>query len=329
MGPANSQGGMASLINNMILNTPKGYSSQVISTHEDGSSIKKLFAWRKARKELKNKIENKEVDIVHMHATHSFSWWRKMNLMKICVKKSIPVIIHIHSGRFQKFCSTFFGFTGYLVRRSLSRNCTVVVLEDRWKKILEQWIPEDSVVISNFSEKIISRKNILNNEINLLMLSRNSKGKGHNFAIKVLRSLENKGFSAKLVMTGILNSDLMQIKMDKIDARGWISENEKYDLISNSDFLIMPSDFEGSSMSVIESIVNGLPCIVSEPSSETVGIEELVISLDNVEDWSKKIIDLSVPSEYERINQLLKIQAKKYSIENNKLSILKLYGDIL
>ena len=44
---------------------------------------------------------------------------------------------------------------------------------------------------------------------------------------------------------------------------------------------------------------------------------------------TQKIIDLSVPSEYERINQLLKIQAKKYSIENNKLSILKLYDEIL
>ena len=117
--------------------------------------------------------------------------------------------------------------------------------------------------------------------------------------------------------------------MNKIEARGWISENEKYDLISNSDFLIMPSDFEGSSMSVIESIVNGLPCIVSKPSSETIGIEELVIPLDKIEDWSQKIIDLSVPSEYERINELLKIQAKKYSIENNKLSISKLYDGII
>ena len=42
-----------------------------------------------------------------------------------------------------------------------------------------------------------------------------------------------------------------------------MSEDKKIDLIKEADFLLMPSEFEGSSMTVIDSIVCGLPCIVS------------------------------------------------------------------
>ena len=44
--------------------------------------------------------------------------------------------------------------------------------------------------------------------------------------------------------------------------------------------MLSPSQYEGSSVSVIESLVSGLPVIASPASSETVG-EKLTMSLDN------------------------------------------------
>ena len=67
--------------------------------------------------------------------------------------------MHIHSGRFEEFCSRFFGLTGYLVRKILSSGCKVVILEERWRDILRKWIPENSIVIPNPSYKKISREN--------------------------------------------------------------------------------------------------------------------------------------------------------------------------
>jgi len=328
LGPAGSQGGMSRVIHNLVLNTPDNYQSEIITTHCDGSIIKKINIWISSRSILKNKIIANEVDIVHIHATHSISWWRKMNLMNICKKNSIPVIIHIHSGRFQDFCKRFFGISGFLVRKSLSSKCRVIVLENRWKEILKEWIPKDAITIPNSSERIVLRKNIIGKKIMILMLSRKSKGKGHDFAIKILKSLESKGVNVNLTMTGIDNNYVKKIKSSSIDAKGWITEEEKMKLIKESDFLIMPSNFEGSSMSVIESMVNGLPCLVSPASSETIGINELVISLDNVEDWSNKIISLSHQDEYSRISKLINLQSEKYSKSNNMENILKLYDEI-
>ena len=155
LGPAGSQGGMSRVIHNLVLNTPDNYQSEIITTHCDGSIIKKINIWISSRSILKNKIIANEVDIVHIHATHSISWWRKMNLMNICKKNSIPVIIHIHSGRFQDFCKRFFGISGFLVRKSLSSKCRVIVLENRWKEILKEWIPKDAITIPNSSETIL------------------------------------------------------------------------------------------------------------------------------------------------------------------------------
>jgi len=328
LGPADSRGGMSMVIHNLALNTPVNYQSEIITTHCEGAILKKINIWINARNILKNKINANEVDIVHIHATHSISWWRKINLMNICKKNSIPVIIHIHSGRFQDFCKGFFGISGFLVRRSLATECRVIVLEDRWKEILKKWMPNDVIVIPNSSERTVSRKNILSKKIKILMLSRKSKGKGHDFAIKILRSLESKGINVKLTMTGVDDNYIKKIKSSSIDAKGWVTKEEKMELIKESDFLIMPSEFEGSSMSVIESMINCLPCLVSPASSETVGINELVIPLDRVEEWSDKIISLTNQDEYDKIIKLINLQSEKYSKYNNKQNIKKLYDEI-
>ena len=46
-------------------------------------------------------------------------------------------------------------------------------------------------------------------------------------------------------------------------------------------------------MSVIESMVSGLPCIVSGTSEETVGLEDLIVREDNSEKWANRILTLS------------------------------------
>ena len=55
-------------------------------------------------------------------------------------------------------------------------------------------------------------------------------------------------------MTGVSNLN-SENRGESIEALGWVSEDKKIDLIKEADFLLMPSEFEGSSMTVIDSIV--------------------------------------------------------------------------
>lgn len=328
LGPANSPGGIATVIRNLVKNTPDGWDAGIISTHSPKSIFYLVASWISSRKELIRQIKKREIDIAHIHVTHSLSWWRKMSLLRICRKFEIPTVIHIHSGKFDEFCS---GFPGRSVKRNLAfPNTVTVVLEKRWKEKLREWIPIDSWVVNNFSEKIANREmHRVGGQINLLLMSRDSSGKGHEFAIEILSGLQKMGVEARLKMTGLSNIGNSIGKTDGIEALGWVTEEEKRGLIEESDFLLMPSEYEGSSMTVIESIVCGLPCIVSPASKETLGIESMTLEIGNSEAWCKKIIDCKDSEVYDGLVRELKKQSKRFSVEETKRKWGSIYSSLV
>ena len=51
---------------------------------------------------------------------------------------------------------------------------------------------------------------------------------------------------------------------DWVDARGWVSEEEKTALLARASVLLLPSDFEGQPMAALEALSAGLPVCVSD-----------------------------------------------------------------
>ena len=323
LGPCNSPGGMSVVIRNMQNNTPDGWEVKTIDTHGN-SIIGKIVRWAYSRSELRKKLESGKVNLVHIHATHAFSWWRKSGLMKICDKFGVPVVVQIHSGKFDKFCS---GISGLSVRRRLSnKNVKTLVLENRWIGLLKGFIPEDSEVLHNFSEPICERNNHnLGTTIKLLLMSRKSPIKGHKLALKIAKSLANMGNKVELKMTGTSREGIERQPRITVESLGWVSETEKASLLKEADFLISPSEFEGSSMSVIEAMVCGLPCIVSPASRETVGSDMFVVNSRDPIDWAQKITQLVENGTYEIAVKETMEQSRRYSFENNKARVGEIY----
>ena len=84
LGPANSPGGISTVIENLVRNPPEGWNVDVIPTHSPKSAIGVIKTWISSIILLRRRIIRQNVDIVHVHVTHSLSWWRKLCLMKIC-----------------------------------------------------------------------------------------------------------------------------------------------------------------------------------------------------------------------------------------------------
>ena len=329
IGPIASTGGMSSVMKILIQNSPDGWESGSISTHSDVSFIRKIKLWRSSRGELKQMIQRNEIDIAHIHVTHSLSWVRKVGFIKKCRKHNIPIVIHIHSGRFDDFCNRYFGLLGIYVKRSLAHPDTkVVLLEKRWKKLLKKWIPDDSEVINNSANKIYKKREYSEvAPLKILMMARNDKIKGHLFAISIVKYLISEGVDVKMNITGITTPKKNVNK--SIEFKGWVSNNYRDKLIAESDFLLLPSKFEGSSMAIIESVVNGLPCLVSSSSSETIGIKELSLPLINPKDWGDKIIDLMKIDEYKRICIKINQESIRFDPVKNKHKWRELYRTLI
>ena len=331
LGPIHSNGGMSSVMKLLIEYSPDGWIASSINTHSDGEITAKIISWNNSKKELKEIINKNEIDIAHIHVTHSMSWWRKISLKKICKKNNIPTIIHIHSGRFDEFCNRMYGMIGKNVRKNLKeKNTTVIVLEDRWKTKLKYWIPSNIHVVNNpaIGSPIIRKIND-NEKIKILMLSRKSTGKGHLFAISVLDALIVRGIDAELSITGVTKSEFENLRNGRLKPMGWVSDIKKQELLDKSSILIMPSAFEGSSMSVIEAIVNNLPCLVSPASNETLGVNELVLELDNPDEWADKIIEICHKEKYDEIVNQIKKYKNKYSIGQISNKWKDIYEEIL
>lgn len=329
IGPIESKGGMSEVIKSLSSRDSEKWKFYTISSHSDKGVKNKLRRWRRARKKLKIMIKRSEIDIAHIHVTHSFSWWRKYDLLRICKSNSIPVVLHIHSGRFDSFCDSLWGITGFLVKKILKKhNPKVVVLEDRWIKLTKKWMIEPPTVVKNFTKIKINKNKIFSNKkIRILMMARNSKGKGHDFAKRIIQSLEDIGQEVELVITGIKSQN---IKINKnIIEYFWVTEEEKKELLKVSDFLISPSEFEGSSMSIIEAISNEIIPLVSPTSFETIGIEKLVTKLEDPREWAKKIKELSNEIEYNETLERVREKAKQYDERRILNEWDDIYQDVL
>ena len=250
--------------------------------------------------------------------------------MKLCEFYNVPVVLHIHSGKFDRFCKGIFGSS---VKKELGKpNRAVIVLEDRWIRKLDEWLPTNTSVVRNHSIPVIGRENFTREgKIKLLLLSRHSSVKGQMFAIEILRFLKSKKVPASLTITGFPKKGRSRaLNFDgDLDLLGWVSEKRKRELIASSDFLLSPSKYEGSSMSVIESIVSGLPCIVSEASRETIFNNDLVVSEFSTELWANKILQFSGKGKYEEIVVKLKESSLMYGPEENRTQIKGVYERLL
>jgi glycosyltransferase involved in cell wall biosynthesis len=329
LGPVGSPGGMSSVINLLVENPPDGWRASSIPTHSEEGILEKILAWKGAKTKLKRLVTNNEVDVAHFHVTHSMSWWRKRNLMGVCSRHGVPSVVHIHSGRFDNFCKRFAGGS---VKRTLGiEGRKTVVLEHRWLNKLGRWIPDDAEVIANPCKPTSSKEegHVPSELLRLLMLSRADRMKGHGFAVKVLDSLRSRGVSCSLKVTGWKMGEGTHSKHEGVEALGWVSDLRKSELISESDFLLMPSSFEGSSMAVIESVVNGLPCICSPACYETIGIPSLVLDLNDPEDWAERIIELSNPNSYREIVSQLGVNSTRFLVDDIRKEWGVVYGKLV
>ena len=163
----------------------------------------------------------------------------------------------------------------------------------------------------------------------MLVLSRSSPIKRHEFAIDVVECINNLGREASLSITGGRKPIGGHSSGIGVSDLGWVSKEERESLLSESDFLLSPSKYEGASMSIIESMVSGIPCLASRASEETVGVKELIIEEENPEKWAERILELSNSQDYPRVVDLVLARAEKYSPSLNKKKIGEVYENLL
>ena len=261
VGPCDTPGGMATVMHTLADHPPEGWEADLLPSHALGGLRAKWRAYRWARRELKRRCSTSSLrpDVVHVHTAADWSWQRKSRLIREVQARNIAVVIHFHSGQFDAWLAKGGARRVQQVKRVLSApNTRGVVLSSAWEERLEPMVGAVEVVGNPYRSQDASAE-VARDDHHLLLLARKDPVKGHGFAVKVAENLRQEFPNLRLTMTGELRSE-----HDWVDARGWVSEEEKTALLARASVLLLPSDFEGQPMAALEALSAGLPVCVSD-----------------------------------------------------------------
>lgn len=260
VGPCDTPGGMATVMHTLAAFPPDGWEAELLASHAPGGLWGKWRAYRRARGELKRRCSDPTLrpDVVHIHVASDWSWRRKVRLIREIRGHNVALLVHLHSGQFDAWLAK--GGTSRVQRVKgvlSSPRIQTVVLSTAWKDRLEATIGSVKVVGNPYLS--LSAKDASREEHHLLLLARKDPVKGHDFAVEVAENLREEFPNLRLTMTGETQSE-----HDWVEAKGWISEEEKLSLLSRASILLLPSAFEGQPVAALEALSTGMQVCVSD-----------------------------------------------------------------
>lgn len=179
-------------------------------------------------------------------------------------------------------------------------------------------------------EKVREKLNL--NDPTLIHVGRFVDVKNQNFVIEIFKAFKKKIPGSKLLLAG--TGILMQNCISRVKSYGLSDDvyflGDRTDipqLLMAADMFVMPSLFEGFSVSLVEAQASGLPCIASDVIPRYSKVTDLVqyLSLDaSAQEWSDKICEV-IQKERIREKYADKVASSECGIGQLKRQLCELY----
>lgn len=335
-------GGIATVVTGYLNSSLAGeYDLIYISSHKDGSKLKKLMTAVFAYLRFIWVCLFIRPDIIHVHSSFGASFYRKMIFIITGRLFSIPIVNHIHGSEFDRFYTNASGVKKRLVADVYLKCDVIIVLSKEWKNKLEQAIKgintsivENFAVIPHNIAAVEERKNII------LFLGHIEAGKGvydiPQIAKKVIKDIPD----VKFVLCGNGKIDefrriVVENNMSNyIELTGWVNNQQKDELLNSSKICFLPSYSEALPMAILEGMAYGLPVVSTNvggiPAVVSEGINGYLYEPGSITDFANAIIELlNNPNLWKKMHEdnIRKI-SNEFSIESNVEKVSAIYHDI-
>ncbi|MDO4332411.1 MAG: glycosyltransferase family 4 protein [Eubacteriales bacterium] len=269
VGPDRSvHGGISGVVNNYY---EAGLDQKIelcyIGTMVEGSKLRKLLQAVKAYLIFLRRLTDHE--IVHVNMASDMSYRRKSFFIRTAHRFGKKLVIHQHGGDFVNYYEKQLTDRGRKrLRRTLDMADVFLVLTPVWKTFFGKLIGEEKIVVLPDAVKIPEEREKLYGQHRILFLGRLCRAKGIGELLEIIPALRQKYPEVKLYLGGIWEDKELQKQAlkypEQVEWLGWITGKEKERYLEACDIFVMPSYFEGQSVSILEAMAASCAIVAAE-----------------------------------------------------------------
>lgn len=237
-------------------------------------------------------------ELVHIHMAEKGSVYRKGIVVKWAKAFGCKVIIHMHAGPFMHWYDTTSEKQQKWISTMLNQADKVLMLGKYWEASMEAILPKGKMEVL-YNGVQIPEERLYNPEAkNIVYFGVINRDKGVPELLQAMKMLDDrldKAYQLFLYgkdLEGNLEEqiDRLQLK-DRVLYKGWINPEQRDMALRNATLSVLPSHFEGLSMSVIEAMSYGVPVVTTNISTmpELLGTDIPLVEVDNARMLAEEI----------------------------------------
>jgi len=313
---------------------------QYVSTSTNGSKLYRLRKMLNGFKKINDILRRNKISILHIHMAERGSAFRACVSAWIGRRYETKVILHMHAGLFLAWYKTLNGIKKRLIDNVFEKSDAVIVLGDYWKKTLSSIVDENKIKVVYNGVDIINENPYNLSARNISFFSILNRNKGIYDFLKAIELIKDK--IPKDVKIKLYGNDLegdVQNKITEYDLTmivefvGWVKGSQKEDALASTMISVLPSYYEGLSMTALEAEQHGIPFVTTDISTmreivgdsiplikpgDHIGLADLLIEL--IQNESLRVRWSTV--EFER-------QHEMFSINKQIKDTLMIYEDLV
>lgn len=277
VGPDRSvHGGISGVVNNYYkAGLDRMIDLRYIGTMKEGSRAAKLLQAGKAYLSFLAALPR--YDIVHVNMASDASYYRKSVFVITAHAFGKKTVIHQHGGNFPEFYEKELGDRGRArVKRVLSMGDAFLVLGIAWRDFFGRIIGRERITVLPDAIRIPPRREKTYGTHKILYLGRLCRAKGIGELLDVMPALRERCPDVRLYLAGVWEERELRERAatlgEYVTDLGWLDGVGKERYLCECDIFVMPSHFEGQSVSILEAMAYSCGIV----ASRTGGIPDMI-----------------------------------------------------
>jgi glycosyltransferase involved in cell wall biosynthesis len=215
---------------------------------------------------------DRRVDLIHINLASGGSALRKAMLGRCARRLGVPYVVHLHSGRFDRFWQAAGPRFAAVINRFFAESDAIIVLGQYWADMVVSRVPSAraKIVVLPNATAPQSRdcKPTGGGHVRITFLGKLGPNKGTPVLLQALAGLRDRmDWIATIGGNGAVEesralAERLEIA-DRVRFPGWLDAQSVDKQLSQTDIFVLPSLSEGLPMAILEAFAWGIPVVAT------------------------------------------------------------------